>query len=195
MPASRPLAFESRAEFEAAVRPSLPRLYRFCVSLCGDRDMADDLFQNALVKAYLNAASFEGRSELGVWLCGIARHEYLESRRTETRRQGLLARVVDACSEALGLLPGGEASSPEAVAILNQDTDLLLSCLKQLPEEFRTVVVLCDIEELGYDRVAELLGIPKGTVKSRHARGRARLRDVYEKVAAQSAVAARKEAT
>lgn len=57
---------------------------------------------------------------------------------------------------------------------------ILMQCLQKLPEDFRAVVVLCDIEELGYDRAAEILGIPKGTVKSRHARGRARLREVFE---------------
>ncbi|WP_437995241.1 RNA polymerase sigma factor [Sorangium sp. So ce185] len=195
MTESRPLLGESRAQFESAVRPVLPRLYRFCISLCGARDQADDLFQNALLKAYLNAASFEGRADLGVWLCGIARHEYLEAYRTEARRRGLLERLVDVCTDALGILPRADASSPEAAAILSQDTEVLLACLQELPEEFRTVVVLCDIEELGYDSVAELLGIPKGTAKSRHARGRARLRDAYERVAAQLVVAAREGST
>ncbi|WP_437806110.1 RNA polymerase sigma factor [Sorangium sp. So ce1078] len=195
MTESRPLLGESRAQFESAVRPMLPRLYRFCISLCGARDQADDLFQNALLKAYLHAASFEGRSDLGVWLCGIARHEYLEAYRTEARRRGLLERLVDVCAEALGIVPRAGAQSPEAAAILSQDTGVLLACLQELPEEFRTVVVLCDIEELGYDSVAELLGIPKGTVKSRHARGRARLRDAYDRVAARLVVAAREGST
>ncbi|WP_104983013.1 RNA polymerase sigma factor [Sorangium cellulosum] len=195
MTGSRPLLGESRAQFESAVRPTLPRLYRFCVSLCGDRDRADDLFQNVLLKAYLHASAFEGRSDLGVWLCGIARNEYLEARRTEARRRGLLDRLVEACTEVLGVARRAEVPSPEATAILNQDTGALLACLQELPEEFRTVVVLCDIEELGYDHVADLLGIPKGTVKSRHARGRARLRVAYERLAAQRVVAAREEST
>ncbi|WP_437902209.1 sigma factor-like helix-turn-helix DNA-binding protein [Sorangium sp. So ce327] len=57
------------------------------------------------------------------------------------------------------------------------------------------MVVLCDIEEVGYDNVAEHLGIPKGPVKSRHARGRARLRDAYERLAAPRVVAAREGST
>ncbi|WP_437284039.1 RNA polymerase sigma factor [Sorangium sp. So ce406] len=195
MTESRPLLGESRAQFESAVRPALPRLYRFCISLCGARDQADDLFQNALLKAYLNAASFEGRADLGVWLCGIARHEYLEAYRTEARRRGLLDRLIEACTEVLGVVPHAEVQSPEEIAILSQDTGVLLACLQEIPEEFRTVVVLCDIEDLGYDNVAEVLGIPKGTVKSRHARGRARLRDAYERLAAQRVVAVREGST
>ncbi len=52
---------KGREQFEAAVRPVLPRLFRFCVALTGRSDQADDLFQNTLIKAYTNASSFEGR--------------------------------------------------------------------------------------------------------------------------------------
>lgn len=174
---------KGREEFETAVRPVLPRLFRFCVALTGRADQADDLFQNTLIKAYTNASSFEGRSELGVWLCGIAWHEHLEVRRTEARRRGLFEHFIDACSAALGF--GSEKSenqTPETLLNDGQNHHQLLRCLQTLPEEFRAVVVLCDIEELGYDRAAEILGIPKGTVKSRHARGRVRLREAYEKL-------------
>lgn len=174
---------KGRAEFEAAVRPVLPRVFRFCLALTGRQDQADDLFQNTLVKAYLNAASFEGRSELGVWLCGIAWHEHLEVRRTEARRRGLFEQFVDACSSALGFGSDREdPTTPETMLSEGQNHDMLLRCLQTLPEEFRAVVVLCDIEEVGYERAAEILGIPKGTVKSRHARGRIRLREAYEKL-------------
>ena len=174
---------KGRSEFEAAVRPALPRLFRFCVSLTGRQDQADDLFQNTLIKAYLNASSFEGRSEIGVWLCGIAWHEHLELRRTEARRRGLFGQFVDACSAALGF--GSDRSddkTPETLLSDGQNHNNLLRCLQTLPEDFRAVVILCDIEELGYERAAEILGIPKGTVKSRHARGRVRLREAYEKL-------------
>lgn len=191
------LLAEDRAQFEAAVRPILPRLHRFCLALCGSRDRADDLFQNTLIKAYLNAASYEGRSDLVVWLCGIARHEYLEARRTEARRRGIFDRFVGACATALGFGADDEEQvSPEAAAMRTEHADLLLSCLQKVPEEFRMVVVLCDIEELGYDDVADILGIPKGTVKSRHARGRVRLREAYEKrCAARSAEPVKEEPT
>lgn len=172
---------QDRAQFEATLKPHLPRLYRFCLALSGAEDRADDLFQNTLIKAYLNFSSFEGRSDLVVWLCGIARHEHLEARRTEARRRGIFERFVDACAAALGLEENEEKHpSPETYAIEGEHAGLLMQCLQKLPEDFRAVVVLCDIEELGYDRAAEILGIPKGTVKSRHARGRVRLREVFE---------------
>lgn len=194
MSESRPLAFADAAQFQAAVRPVLSRLYRFCLALTGDQDQADDLFQNTLLKAYLNAAAFEGRSDLVVWICGIARNEFLETRRTEARRRGIFERFVDACASAFGLAPGDKDEvTPEARMMMHEHKDMLLAALQKVPEEFRTVVVLCDIEELGYDRVAEILGIPKGTVKSRHARGRARLRVAYERMAAEAPAVAREE--
>lgn len=174
---------KGRREFEAAVRPALPRVFRFCVSLTGRQDQADDLLQNTLIKAYLNAASFEGRSEIGVWLCGIAWHEHLETKRTEARRKGLFGQFVDACSTALGFgSDRTDHATPETLLSDGQNHSNLLRCLQTLPEDFRAVVILCDIEELGYERAAEILGIPKGTVKSRHARGRIRLREAYEKL-------------
>ncbi|HRI71284.1 MAG TPA: RNA polymerase sigma factor [Polyangium sp.] len=185
---------KGRAEFESVVRPALPRLFRFCLSLTGRQDQADDLFQNALVKAYVNAASYEGRSDVGVWLCGIAWHEHLELRRTEARRKGLFTQFVDACSSALGFgADRADTTTPESLLAEGQNHDILLRCLQTLPEEFRAVVVLCDIEEIGYERASEILGIPKGTVKSRHARGRVRLREAYEKLGVKTINESKKE--
>ncbi|MRG92019.1 RNA polymerase sigma factor [Polyangium spumosum] len=169
-----------RAQFEAAVRPVLPRLYRFCLALTADHDRADDLLQNTLVKAYAHAASFEGRSDLVVWISGIARHEYLETRRTEARRSGLFDRFAG--GEAFMLRSrADERKTPEALVNQKEHASLLLACLETLPEALRDVIMLCDIEGVGYERAAAVLGIPKGTVKSRHARGRARLRLAYER--------------
>ncbi len=185
---------KGRAEFESVVRPALPRLFRFCLSLTGRQDQADDLFQNALVKAYVNASSYEGRSDVGVWLCGIAWHEHLELRRTEARRKGLFTQFVDACSSALGFgADRADTTTPESLLAEGQNHDILLRCLQTLPEEFRAVVVLCDIEEIGYERASEILGIPKGTVKSRHARGRVRLREAYEKLGVKTTTESKRE--
>jgi len=175
-----------RDAFQATVRPCLPRLYRFCVAMTGSADRADDLFQNAMVKAFLHSADFSGKSDLAGWLCGIARNEHLEARRTEGRRSGLLDRVIAAWADVFGAGPGVASAGPgpEASAILGEESDLVVRCLARLPEEFRAVVVLCDLEDLGYAAAAEALGIPVGTVKSRHARGRTKLRAVYDELAA-----------
>lgn len=172
-----------REVFEATVRPYLPQIYRVCLALCRDADEAEDLLQNSLVKAYIHAESFQGRSDPFAWICGIVRNEHLETVRTRLRRFSLLDAVLDGCASVLGTLftGGSEEPSPEERAIHSEQWDTLLVCMRSLPEDHRMVVLLCDVEEFSYERVSEILEIPIGTVKSRHARGRARLREAFLK--------------
>jgi RNA polymerase sigma-70 factor (ECF subfamily) len=171
----------NRRVFEATVRPFLPQLYRVCLALCRDVAEAEDLLQNSLVKAYTHATSFEGRSDVFAWICGIVRHEHMETVRTRLRRWSLLDSVLEGCAAALGTIFSGgvEEPSPEERAIHSEQWGSLLVCIRSLPEEYRMVVLLCDVEEFGYERVAGILEIPIGTVKSRHARGRARLKEAF----------------
>jgi RNA polymerase sigma-70 factor, ECF subfamily len=177
----RPSFVGDRATFGALVGPLLPQLYRLCLTLCRDNDEADDLLQNSLVKAYTNADSYAGRGDLLGWICGIVRNEHLEIRRTLFRRWSLLDTVLDGCAAVLGSMftGGSEEPSPEERAIVSQQCASLLECLRAIPMDYRMVVLLCDVEELGYERAAEILGVPIGTVKSRHARGRAKLRFAF----------------
>lgn len=168
-------------QFEAAVAPHLPRLYRFALALGRNRSDAEDAIQDALVKAYLHLDQFDGRGELFGWLCGIVRNEVFEARRTAARRRGLLDQVLEGCTSVLGsMFTGGTpAPDPEERACMTDQAARLLHALRQVPEQFRMVVLLCDVENLSYDEVSQVLEIPIGTVKSRHARGRARLLDAY----------------
>lgn len=165
-----------RARFEAVVEPLLPRFHRFCLALCHGRQEAEDLLQDSLVRAYLHWGDRTTGSLLG-WLCGIARNQFLEQQRALARRRSLLDSVLEGASSVLGsLFSGGvEQPDPEARLCGSEEAELVLSCLRALPEKFRLVVLLCDVEDLAYDEVSRVLGLPVGTVKSRHSRGRARL--------------------
>lgn len=166
--------------FERDVRPALPGLYRFCLVLTRSRADADDLLQEVLVKAYENAAQFDGRGTLVGWLCGIARRERLEQARVASRRQGLLDRVLEGCAEVLGpLFGGGSNTDPEQHAVRGERARRLITALHEVPEEYRVVLEIVDVEGLSHSEASEVLAIPIGTIKSRHARGRARLLDVY----------------
>jgi len=166
----------ARQCFEAAVEPLLPRLHRFCLALCRSRQEAEDLLQDSLVRAFLHRDSRGSGSWLG-WLCGIARNQFLEQRRAQARRRSLLDSVLEGASSVLGsLFAGGiEQQDPEARLCVAEEAERVLACLHALPEKFRLVVLLCDVEDLDYEEVARVLGVPLGTVKSRHSRGRARL--------------------
>ncbi|NTX06520.1 RNA polymerase sigma factor [Myxococcus sp. CA040A] len=171
-----PAELGARERFEVVVEPLLPRLHRFCLALCRSRQEAEDLLQDSLVRAFLNWDSRDSGSWLG-WLCGIARHQFLENRRTQARRRSLLDSVLEGASSVLGsLFEGGtEQPDPEARLCGAEEAELVLACLHALPEKFRLVVLLCDVEDLDYEEVARVLALPLGTVKSRHSRGRARL--------------------
>lgn len=166
-----------RARFEAEVELVLPRLHRLCLTLCHDKQEAEDLLQDSLVRAYLHRDSYQQRGSFFGWLCGITRNQFLESRRSSSRRRSLLDSVLEGATSVLGSLfmGGSEQPDPEARVCRSEEAELMMRCLHSLPEKFRLVVLLCDVEELGYDEVSEALGLPVGTVKSRHFRGRAQL--------------------
>lgn len=168
--------------FEDEVRPHLPKLKRLALVLAGSDAQAEDLLQNALVKAYVNYEAFEGRAALVSWLYAIVRREHAEMVRTAARRRTLLARAVDACRDLwVGFVEdAGEQPTPEQLTGGAEERSFVLDALQTLPEAFRTVVVLLDVEEMSYAEVAEMLGIPIGTVKSRHSRALDRLRVAYD---------------
>jgi RNA polymerase sigma-70 factor, ECF subfamily len=178
----RPRVRVDAAVFEAEINPHLPKLKRLALVLAGSDAQAEDLLQNALVKAYLNYEAFEGRAAFVSWLYAIVRREHAEMVRTAARRRTLLARAVDACRDLwVGFVEdAGEQITPEETTQSREERSFLLDSLQMLPEAFRTVVVLLDVEDMSYAEVADMLAIPIGTVKSRHSRALERLRVAYD---------------
>lgn len=173
----------TRADFTRLVSPHLPQLFRLALILSRNNTEAEDLLQNSLVKAYVHRASYQGRGNLSAWLYGIVRNEHAETMRSLKRRRSLLEAALDRFGDLLDDLSSDSVTSkdPEVEAIVQEESELLLACLRRIPEPYRTVVHLCDVEERSYDEVAELLDVPIGTVKSRHARGRVKLRKIYDR--------------
>jgi RNA polymerase sigma-70 factor (ECF subfamily) len=178
---------EGRVHFEEEVAQLMPQLHRLCLTLCRQRQEAEDLLQDSLVRAFLHRDTFQGRGSLLGWLCGIIRNQFVENRRAVARRRSLLETVLEGASSVLGSLftGGSEQPDPEALLGHSEQAALLLRCLHALPEKFRLVVLLCDVEELGYEEVASILGVPVGTVKSRHFRGRSQLSVAFKALQAQ----------
>ncbi|WP_224248356.1 RNA polymerase sigma factor [Hyalangium gracile] len=179
---------EGRARFEEEVSRLMPQLHRLCLTLCRQRQEAEDLLQDSLVRAFLHRDSFQGRGSLLGWLCGIIRNQFIENRRGMARRRSLLETMLEGASSVLGSIftGGSEPLDPEVQLGHSEQTACLLRCLHTLPEKFRLVVLLCDIEELGYEEVASILEVPVGTVKSRHFRGRAQLSAAFKALQAQT---------
>jgi RNA polymerase sigma-70 factor (ECF subfamily) len=150
-------------------------LYRAAWSVLRDRAEAEDAVQSAYLKAFAAMARFASASSLSTWLTRIVINQALEQRRIVEKRQRILREesVIDIDDYRERLMAGSEASqSPEAETMRKQIAKLLERAIANLPEAFRPVFMLREIEGLSVDETAEALQIPAGTVKTRLLRSR-----------------------
>lgn len=153
------------------------RLFRTAWSILKNRDDAEDAVQSAYLKAFAAIRTFNGKASLSTWLTRIAINEALGRLRAIKRRR---ARFEDASVLVLDdyrekLMRGSIPPSPDSAIAGVQLRQMLEAAIARLPDSFRTVFVLREIEHLSVADVAESLGIPAATVKTRHLRARLRL--------------------
>ena len=157
-----------------------PRLFRTAWSILKHRAEAEEAVQAAYLSAFAKMGTFEGRSSLSTWLTRIVVNEALGRRRSEKRRRRNLEEegiaVLDAYRETF--MRGSETESPDAAIAREQIRKLLEQAVGQLPDSFRTVFVLREIEGLSSEETAEALGVPPATVKTRLFRARRRLQEM-----------------
>ncbi|MBE3559244.1 MAG: sigma-70 family RNA polymerase sigma factor [Ktedonobacteraceae bacterium] len=157
-------------------------VYGVVYRLLGDHEVAADVTQDTFIAAFRAIRSFRGGSSLRAWLLRIGSNmAYDYWRRTQRQRANSLEALIEeeephAADLAGALTAGGVEDNPE-LHLLNQELqDLIQRGLQHLPLDQRTAVVLCDIEGLSYEEIATVTQTNLGTVRSRIARGRARLR-------------------
>jgi RNA polymerase sigma-70 factor (ECF subfamily) len=173
------------AAFERLIQAHQSKLYGFARAFTSDSSEAADLAQEALIKIYRSLGSFRYQSSLLTWMFRIVKNVFLDhhksrrqrDRRRETPLEGATEREL--CSQPVGL--GETAASPEAQLLLDEERRALWAALAQVPETYRAVVVLADMQGLSYEEIASAMSVPVGTVKSRLNRGRDALREVLEK--------------
>ena len=153
------------------------RLFRAAWSILKNRWDAEEAVQAAYLKAFDRIGDFAGRSALSTWLTRIVINEALGRLRSSKRRHAQLeaegVSVLETYREAL--MRGSEPVPPDAALAREQLRQLLERAVAALPDNFRTVFVLRDVEGLSVDETAEVLGIPPATVKTRLYRARHRL--------------------
>jgi RNA polymerase sigma-70 factor (ECF subfamily) len=155
------------------------RLFRAAWSILKNRAEAEEAVQEGYLKAFAAMAGFKGESSLSTWLTRIVINEAIGRRRAaERRRRQLNARGVAVMEEYSEALMRGSASSEsqDAALIRRQMAGFLERAIAGLPEPFRLVLVMRDIEEMSVEETAEALQIPPQTVKTRLFRARRRLR-------------------
>jgi len=158
--------------FETLAMPMLGSLYNFAHWLTQNPQDAEDLVQETYLKALKGFASFQPGTNFRAWMYRILRNSFL------TSRAGLSAKMtvpLDAEDDA-ALLPV-TSDTPESVLLARADQQVVQNAIEQLPVAFREVILLCDIEEMSYQEIAETLGIPIGTVMSRLSRARKSMRE------------------
>lgn len=173
-------ALWTRQEFERRVKPWVPKLYRMCFVKSRDAAWSEDIVQNALIKAYIHRKSFRGQGSFGSWLYSITRREYQEATRVGARRRSLFETALESVQTWVKDWAATPAPTPEEWMLISCAAEEVWDALNEVPEPYRTLVLMCDLEELSYQEAAEALGIALGTAKSRHARGRKRLRQALE---------------
>jgi RNA polymerase sigma-70 factor (ECF subfamily) len=150
--------------------PLFDALYNFARWLARDQSEAEDLVQEAFAKALRGFASFETGTDFRAWMFRIVRNTFLTSR---TGLQAKLTVPLDPEDEESAAV---ESQTPETLALASATREALQQALDQLPIAYREVILLCDVEEMKYQEIAEVLSVPIGTVMSRIARGRRLLR-------------------
>jgi RNA polymerase sigma-70 factor (ECF subfamily) len=167
--ARRAAAGDGRA-FHVLVDRHGQRLFRMAVSLVGTANDAEDVLQEALAGAYRNLRTFEGRSSFKTWLTRILITQAAKWRRDRRRirRHGPMM--------AIDAVPEPSAAHPDPGEAAGRKMDVL-AALKLLTEEHREVLVLREFDGLAYEEIAEVLGVPRGTVESRLHRARAEMKE------------------
>jgi RNA polymerase sigma-70 factor (ECF subfamily) len=164
------------ATFEELAMPLFEQLYNFAHWLAQNREEAEDLVQETYVKALRGYSSYQPGTNFRAWMYRILRNTFL------TSRTGMKAKMtVPLESEEDGGAPVvADTQTPEAILIDRSNQALLHSALEELPVHSREVLLLCEVEEMSYQEIAEALEIPLGTVMSRLSRARAALRTLVK---------------
>jgi RNA polymerase sigma factor (sigma-70 family) len=156
------------SRFDRAILPHLDAAYNLARWLTRDENEAADAVQDACLRALRFIGGFRGGDGRS-WLLAIVRNTcYSRLKRSAGR-----ANETEFDDEIHS--PGNETANPEVLLDRGRDTEMLRHALEELPEEFREVIVMRELEGMGYKEIAEVAGVPIGTVMSRLARARQRL--------------------
>jgi RNA polymerase sigma-70 factor (ECF subfamily) len=152
--------------FEELAMPLFDSLYNFAHWLTQNRDEAEDLVQETYAKALKGFSSFQPGTNFRAWMFRILRNAFL------TSRTGLKATMTVPLDTDDGPELAVESTTPETILMDRASQEMVRGAMDQLPVNYREVLLLCEVEEMSYQEIAETLSIPIGTVMSRLSRAR-----------------------
>jgi RNA polymerase sigma-70 factor (ECF subfamily) len=151
--------------------PFFDQLYNFAHWLTRNTEEAEDLVQETYVKALKGFSSFQLGTNFRAWMYRILRNTFL------TSRTGLrVTFTVPLDPEQHKLELAVENETPETILMKRSDSQLVMNAIDALPVHYREALLLCEVQEMSYQEIAETLSIPVGTVMSRLSRARRALR-------------------
>lgn len=173
----------SYAAFEELVNRYEKKIYRLGLNITGNREDAEDVLQEAFLKAFEHLPEFREDSRFYTWIVRIAVNEALMKLRK--RRSDKSVPIEDIAEDDGEVMPRDFADwrpNPEQVLAQTELERILQEAVRTLPPNFRTVFLLRDVEELSTEETAQLLNLTAGAVKARLFRARLRLRDELSQI-------------
>src|SRR6186997_263548 len=157
--------------WEVIVRQNWRKVFNVAYKFVGKHDEAEDLTQDIFLKIFKALKTFDRRANFQTWIISISRNLCIDHYRSVRKERQTIARDIDSSD----LQPATPERGPYAQAEHQDLRAQLRQALEALPITLRTAVVLRDLQELSYQEIADRLGLPEGTVKSRINRGRIEL--------------------
>ena len=157
-----------QSAWEAVVRQYWRRVFNVAYKFVGRHDEAEDLTQDVFLKVFRSLATFDRRANFQTWLISVSRNLCIDHYRSVRKERETIDRDI----RSDDLASASPNVSPLAALERRDLAEQLREALRHLPETLRTAVVMRDMQELSYQEIADRLGLPEGTVKSRINRGR-----------------------
>ncbi len=163
---------QKQEDFEEEIIPHLDAMYNFALRLTSDPSDAEDLVQDTIVKAFRFFSSYEKGTNAKAWLFRILKNSYINNYRRKSKQPNQVD--YDEVSTFYETIRAERTDTSDLEDKMFRDLidDDISNALDELPEDFRTVVLLCDVEGFTYEEIANMLDVPIGTIRSRLHRGR-----------------------
>ena len=165
----------SREAFNILVSNYQQQVINIAYGMLSNQEDAYDAAQEVFVRVYKSIESFKEQSSFTTWLYRITKNVCSDILRKRQKHSGVIS-INQAIDEKKDMDIKDESPTPEENMEISERQRAVREAISELKEEYRTVITLCDIEGLSYDYIAEVLGIPSGTVKSRINRARSALK-------------------
>ncbi len=163
---------KKQKDFDDEIIPHMDALYNFALRLTSDPNDAEDLVQDTIVKAYRFFSSYEKGTNAKAWMFRILKNSFINNyRKTSKKPSQVDYDEVSSYYESVRA-DSTDTTDLESLMFREMMDDDLSEALSRLPEDFRTVVLLCDVDGYTYEEIANMLDVPIGTIRSRLHRGR-----------------------